>query len=110
MLIGAAGANSRMRVEHHLLALARIGPHERHTAVAKSHLRHFDLGGDAVEHHDLVAPVELIGFARRETQRHIGCDTCPALRQPTLLRVTPNRVIPAVAFSFKCEWDGNLQL
>ena len=33
-----------------------------------------DLDGDrhAVEQHDLVAPVELVGLARRKAQRHIG--------------------------------------
>jgi hypothetical protein len=59
-----------MGVEDHLLALARIGPHARHPAVAEPHVRHLGDGRHAVDDHDLVAPVELIGLARREAQRH----------------------------------------
>ena len=60
-------------VEHHLLRLARIGPHEQHAAVTEP-----DMGGlhdhrHAAQQDDLVAPVELVGFTRREAQRDIGC-------------------------------------
>jgi hypothetical protein len=58
-----------VRVEHHLLALARIGPHQEHPAVAEPDVRHLDRGGHPAEHHNLMRPVELIGLARREPQR-----------------------------------------
>ena len=61
-----------MGVEHHLLALARIGPHEQHPAVAEPDLRHLHRHRDAGDQHHLVAPVELVGLARREAQRHEG--------------------------------------
>ena len=59
-------------VEHHLLRLARIGAHEQHPAVTKP-----DMGGlhdyrHAAQQNDLVAPVELVGFPRREAQRDVG--------------------------------------
>ena len=59
-------------VEHHLLRLARIGAHEHHAAVAEPEVG--DLHGRRypVHQNDLMAPVELVGLARRKTQRHIG--------------------------------------
>ena len=59
-------------VEHHLLRLARIGPHEHHPAVAEPDMRHLHRHRHAVHDDDLVAPVELVGLARREAQRHIS--------------------------------------
>ena len=51
-----------MGVEHHLLALARVGPHVKHAAVAEPDMRHLHPHGGAVDQDDLVAPVELVGF------------------------------------------------
>ena len=59
-------------VENHLLRLARIGAREHHAAVAKADVRDLHDRRHPVHHNDLVAPVELIGLARRERQRHIG--------------------------------------
>ena len=59
-------------VEHHLLRLARIGPHEQHAAVAEPDMGHLHGDRHAAQQDDLVAPVELIGLARRKAQRHIG--------------------------------------
>ena len=82
-------------VEHHLLALARISADEEHSAVAQPDVRDLDLGRHPRQHHVLVAPVELIGLARREHQRHIGlrrrCRTAP----PPRLGVAPHRVVAA---------------
>jgi len=61
-----------MGIEHHLLRLAGIGPHEQHPAVAEADMGHLDRRGHAIEDHDLMAPVELAGLARIEAQRHIG--------------------------------------
>ena len=63
-----------VRVEHHLLRLARIGPHEQHPAVAQPDMRHLHRHGRAVDQHDLVAPVELVGLARRKAQRDKGAN------------------------------------
>jgi len=59
-------------IEHHLLALAGIGADEEHPTMAQPDMRHLDLGRDASQHHVLVAPVELVGLARREDERDIG--------------------------------------
>jgi hypothetical protein len=72
-----------VRVEHHLLGLARIGAHEHHPAVAEAEMRDLHDRRHPVHHNDLVAPVELIGLARRERQRHKGiCRRAPALLAP----------------------------
>jgi len=83
-------------VEHHLLGLARIGPHEQHPAVAQPDVRHLHGDRRAVDQHDLVRPVELVGLARCKAQRHIGfCRRRSALGAP-LLRVASNRVVAAL--------------
>jgi hypothetical protein len=58
-----------VRIEHHLLALARVGADQKHPAVAKPDVRDLDGGRHPAEHHYLVRPVKLIGLARREPQR-----------------------------------------
>jgi hypothetical protein len=89
------GERPVVRVEHHLLALARVGPHEQHPAVAESHVRDPDAGRDPVEHHELVAPVELIGFSRSEAQRYISDRRLPVpLAPPT--RIAAHRVVAAL--------------
>ena len=83
-------------VEHHLLALARIGPHEQHPAVAEPDLRHLHRHRDPGDQHHLVAPVELVGLARREAQRH---ERRRRRRGPLALpagRIPPHRVVAAV--------------
>src|SRR5580704_3694866 len=61
-----------MRVEHHFLGLARIGAYEHYPAMAEADMRDLQSRRRAVHHHDLVAPVELVGFARRKRQRNVG--------------------------------------
>ena len=53
-------------VENHLLRLARIGAHEHHAAVAEADMRGLHDRRHAVQHDDLMAPIELVGLARRE--------------------------------------------
>jgi hypothetical protein len=83
-------------VEHHLLRLARIGSHEQHPAVTEP-----DMGGlhdhrHAAQHDDLVAPVELVGFPRREAQRDVGRRRrLPALLGPSS-GVPPHSIVAAV--------------
>jgi len=85
-----------VRVEHHLLGLARIGAHEQHAAVAQSDMRHLDGDGGAVDQHDLVRPVELVRLAGRKAQRYIGfCRRGAALGTPPL-GVSTNRVVAAL--------------
>ena len=58
-----------VRGEHHLLGLAWIGSHQEHPAVAQSDVGDLDRGRHSAQHHHLVRPIELVGFARREPQR-----------------------------------------
>ena len=50
----------------------------------------------AVDQHDLVAPVELVGLARREAQRHEGRRRCRAARAVPARGVAPHRVVAAL--------------
>jgi hypothetical protein len=49
----------------------------------------------AVQHDDLMAPVELIGFARRKSQRHIGVRRRARMLPAPPARVTANSVVAA---------------
>lgn len=71
-----------MDIERHLLRLTRIGLNEEHAAAAKPHVRYFHGDRHAVEHDDLVAPVELVKC--RQARRLTGY-TPP----PQRCRVTP---------------------
>ena len=56
-------------------------------------MRDLDGNRHAVNQHDLVRPVELVGLAWRKAQRHISFGNCLAARRQPLPRVPPNRVI-----------------
>ena len=56
-----------MRIEHHLLALARIGHQEKCAAVTQPHVRELDDLIDAAELDVLVAEVKLVRFARAQS-------------------------------------------
>ena len=89
------GEGAVVRVKHHLLRLARIGAHERHAAVAEPDMGDLHSDRHAVQHDDLVAPVELEGLPRREGQRHVGRGRrLPALVGPPP-GVAPNGVVAA---------------
>ena len=49
-----------MGVEHHLLRLARIGPHEQHASVAEPDMNRLYGDRHPAQQDDLVAPVELM--------------------------------------------------
>jgi hypothetical protein len=85
-----------VRVEHHLLALARIGAHEQHAAVAQPDMRYFDRDCHAADQHDFMAPVELVRFTRREAQRYAGCRARRPVRSAPLSGVAPDRVVAAL--------------
>src|ERR1700730_6561922 len=59
-------------VEHHLLRLAGMGADKLHAAVAETDVRDLHDRRHAVHHDDLEAPIELVSFARRKRQRHVG--------------------------------------
>ena len=85
-----------VRVEHHLLRLARIGAHEHHPAVAETDVRDLHRRRHAVQHDDLVAPVELVGLARRESQRDEGARRRARMLLPPTCRITANGGVAAV--------------
>ena len=76
-----------------------IGPDKQHPAVAKPDMRHLHGCGRAVDHHNLVAPVELVGLARIEDQRHIGSGRCLLFLLGPRGRISPDRVIATVISS-----------
>jgi hypothetical protein len=83
-------------VEDHLPRLARIGPHERHPAVAEADVGDLHRRRHPVDQDGLVAPVELIRFAGVETQR----DICRSRRLTLGLhprgRVAPHGIVANV--------------
>lgn len=95
---GAAEEGERLvvSVEHHLLGLAGIGPDEEHPAVAQPDVGHLDRGGHSVDDRDLVAPVELEGFAGIEAQRHVGCGGGFGFRLRPARGVAPDCIIAAL--------------
>ena len=83
-------------VEHHLLRLPRIGAHEHHPAVAEPDVGDLHRRRHAVQHDDLMAPVELVGLARRESQRNEGPRRRARMPLPPTCRITANRGVAAV--------------
>ncbi len=61
-----------MRIEDHLQALTHIGVREHHPAVAEPDMGNLHRRRYALDQYDLVAPVELIGFARRILEWYVG--------------------------------------
>ena len=83
-------------IKHHLLRLARIGPHKQHPAVTEPDMGNLDDHRRAAQQDDFVAPVELIGLPRSKAQRNIG----GGRRLPMLLGPSPGvaaqRIIAAL--------------
>ena len=86
-----------VRLEDHLLALAREDLDQLHPAVAEPHVRRLHPGRGTRQNRVFVAPVELVGLARIEDQRHKGLrrrqQPAPATPRPG---IAPNRVIAAL--------------
>src|SRR5271155_3943213 len=59
-------------IEHHLLRLARIDPHEHHAAVTEPDMGRLHDDRHPVQEDDLVAPIELVGLPGSKAQRDIG--------------------------------------
>ncbi len=87
------GKRPIMSVEHHLLGLARTGPNEHHPAMAQPHMGDLDRHRRAIEQHDLVAPVELVGFSRRKAQRHKRRSHIGRAILAPAPGITPDRII-----------------
>ena len=83
-------------VEHHLLRLARIGPHEQHPAVTEPDMGDLHGHRHAAQQDDLVAPVELVGFTRREAQRNVGRGRRGAVLLGPSPGVATNGIVAAV--------------
>ena len=68
-----------MSVEHQFLGLAEVCTHERHSAVRQLHVRRLDHDWQTLQRDRLVAPVELISFARGKAHRHerLRRNPCP---------------------------------
>ena len=82
-------------VEHHLLRLARISAHEHHAAVAEADMGDLHGRGHPVHHHDLVAPIELVGLARCKNERHVSLRQRGAALLAPGDRITSNRGVAA---------------
>ena len=78
------GERAGMRVEHHLLRLARIGPNIHRPRCAQPHVRGLHPHRLAGDLDVLVAPVELVGLARPEDQRDERCGTVAGTLAPLL--------------------------
>src|SRR3546814_15658561 len=71
-----------MRVEQHLLALARIRPDIDRPRCTQSHLRDLHPHRLARALHILMAPVDLVGLAGLEHPRDAGRDTIAGILAP----------------------------
>src|SRR5271154_3492150 len=90
------GKSPIVRVEHHPLRLAGIGAHEQHAAVTEPDVGSLHDYRHAAQQDALVAPVELVGFARSKAQRDICCSRrCSALVAPTVAE-TPDSIVSTV--------------
>src|SRR5215207_3433038 len=83
-------------VEYQLLSLPKVDAHKRHAAVRQLHVRRLDRQRQVLERDRLVAPVELVGFPRREAHRHIGMDLNPGTLVAPSLDEPMHAVVGAV--------------
>ncbi len=90
------GEGPVMGIEHHLLGLARIDPHEQHPAMAQPDMGGLDRHRRAIDQHDLMAPIELVGLARRKAEGDIGRRRRPAALLVPGLGIAPDSIIAAV--------------
>jgi hypothetical protein len=103
VVVDAAGAGAFEQgerpvvgVEHHLLRLPRIGPHEQHAAVTEPDMGDLHHHRGTAQQDYLVAPVELVGFAWGKAQRDISRRArLPAFFAPPP-GVTPHGIVSAV--------------
>jgi hypothetical protein len=93
--VAEEGERPVVGIEHHLLRLTRIGPHERHPAVAQPDLRELHRHRGAAKQHHFLRPVELQRFAGREAQRDESLAATLATIAGTGARIAPDRVIAA---------------
>jgi len=77
------------------LRLTRVGADEEHPAVAQAQMRHLHRDRRAIDQYDLVAPVELVGLAGREAQRHERVGRRCRTRAAPASGISPDRIIAA---------------
>src|SRR3546814_18533147 len=100
-----------MRVEHHLLRLARIGSHEEHRAVGKPDVRDLHRRRHARHHDHFVAPVELVRLARIEAYRNErGCRPsrflalqAPSMTAHDIIAAFVPETAPPVGYSYHSQ-------
>jgi hypothetical protein len=83
-------------VEHHLLRLARVGAHEHHPAHGKPHVGDLHRRRRPADDDDLVAPVELVGFARRKRQGNVSFRRRARVLFAPTPRISANSVVAAL--------------
>ena len=79
-------------VEDEFLRLPEIHSNERHPAVRQPHMGRFHHQRQSLRRDPLVAPVELVGFARRKAHRHIHFGR----RSRALVTPCPGKAMDAV--------------
>src|SRR5262249_40599383 len=88
-----------MRVEHHLLCFAQVGYCQEHPTMGESQVRHLDLLHLPAQFDRLVAPIELIRFARRNQQwNEYPATAPPPFFLPAADRALQRRIRPAETF------------
>ena len=87
------GERPIMGIEHHLLRFARIGADERHAAMTEPDVRDLHNRRHAGELDDLVAPVELVGLARRIRERHVRFSDLGTPGSLPPARIAPHRIV-----------------
>ena len=110
MVMGAAGSRRRARMFkiasaewtpgpsvscQAALDRGQISPHEQHARVAEPDVGDLDDHRRAVDQHDLVLSVELVGLTRRKRQRDIGDGRSLRPSAPAM-GVAAQRVVPAL--------------
>lgn len=99
------GEGTGMRIEQHILRLARIGPDKWRSRPAKPHMRNLHAHRFTSDLHVLVAPVELVGLTGPIHQRDEDLAHIPRINTPLTLpagRVPPHCIIgTAEPFSLK---------
>ena len=84
-----------VRLEHHLLALAREDLNQLHAAVAEPHVRRLHLGRHTRQARVLVAPVELVGGPLQTDDRPIDRSVRHLRKQTLVSRPTLNHPVGA---------------
>ena len=61
-----------MRIQHHLMRLARVGSYKHWSAITQAEVRHFHRLFDTADIDNFLTPIKLTGFAGWKQQRNEG--------------------------------------